>query len=489
MAGAACAWLPVMPRSASALTSANVPARIDAVSLDGSELSLERAAVIELAERMRGDLLVASSKGYDAARKVWNGMIDRSPALIARCAQASDVAAALSFAAERSLLVAVRAGGHSISGKGVCDRGLMIDLAAMNRVSVDRASSTARAQGGALEGDIDAATAPFALATTGGVVSHTGAGGLTLGGGFGRLCRRHGLACDNLIAAEIVTPDGSLRRVSDDQEPELMWALRGGGGNFGVVTALEYRLHEQNPTVIGGDVVFDWRDAKSALGYYAESGNELAEELNINVFLRRVPEIGPAVVVEAMWSGDPAKADAALAPLRRVAKPVTDTIGPVRYTEFQRRLDAANAHGSKQYMKSGFITDFSESLIDEFIDAYRDDPTYAIFLMQSGGAVNQRADDETAFPHRAAHSNVMVWHLWQNAETKDVEERRIAEVRSDWARLVRYTDGYYTNLNEEGARRTRRNYRGNFDRLVDIKRRFDPHNLLRLNTNINPDPT
>lgn len=457
-----------------------------AVTTEGKHISLERAAVGEFAQSLRGELLHAASDGYHNARTVWNGMVDKSPALIARCDGAADVANALTFANERQLLVSVRGGGHSISGKGVCDGGLMIDLSKMDAVRVDRSQRIARADGGCLESHIDRAAASVGLATTGGVVSHTGAGGLTLGGGFGRLCRQFGLTCDNFMAADIVTPDGVLRHIDDGNDPDLMWALRGGGGNFGVVTGLEYRLYPMDTTILGGDVVFSWRDARSVLAYYAEYGSELPDALNLNVFLRPTPQFGPAVVVEATWSGELSKGDAVLAPLRRVARPLADTVAPTQYTVFQRRLDAANAHGSRQYMKSGLITHFSDALIDELIDVYRPDPTYTIFLMQSGGAVNRRATDDTAFPHRSAHCNMMVWHLWPDAVVEDVRAQRIAEVRSDWSRLVRYTDGYYVNLNEEGARRTHRNYRGNYERLVTVKNRYDPENLLSLNANIKP---
>lgn len=459
---------------------------IAAVTTDGESVSLERAAVEELALSLRGTLLNAASDGFHDARAVWNGMIDKSPALIARCDGPEDVANALTFAAERRLLVAVRGGGHSISGKGTCEGGLMIDLSGMTAVRADPSRRVARAGGGCLEGHIDVAAAAAGLATTGGVVSHTGAGGLTLGGGFGRLCRRFGMACDNLLAADIVTPDGTLRHVDDSTDPDLMWALRGGGGNFGVATELEYRLHPLDATVLGGDVVFAWSDARSVLAYYAEHGPALPDALNLNIFLRQTPEFGPAVVVEATWSGDLSQGEAALAPLRRVAKPVADTVAPVRYTTFQQRLDAANAHGFRQYLKSGLITNFSDELIDELIDVYRPEQTYTIFLMQSGGAVNRRASGDTAFPHRSAHCNVMVWHLWPEAVPEEVRARRIAEVRSDWSRLVRYTDGYYFNLNEEGSRRTHRNYRDNYERLVGVKNRYDPQNLLRLNANIQP---
>ena len=459
---------------------------VRAVTSTGGETSIERAAVEELKESLRGVLLMPGNAGYDHSRAVWNGMIDRRPALIARCEGTADVADALTFARERDLLVSVRGGGHSISGKAVCEGGLMIDLSDMNSVRIDQAARTLRADGGCLEGHIDREAAHLRLATTGGIVSHTGAAGLTLGGGFGRLCRRYGMACDNLIGADIVTVDGSFRHVDDEQNPDLMWALRGGGGNFGVVTALEYRLHAMQPTVLGGDINFAWKDARDVLTFYAEHGPEMPDELNLNVLLISPPDIGPIVSFEAVWSGDPSKGDAALAPLRNVARPIVDTVAPAYYPKFQTRLDNSNHHGSRLYMKSSFVNEFTPELVDEVIDAYRPSPIFAVFFMQSGGAVNRVSPDATAFPHRSAHSNMMVWNQWSDIESLDERQARIAEVRSVWSRLQKYTHGYYVNLNEENERRTHANYGANYERLVKVKNEYDPDNLLRLNANIRP---
>ena len=457
-----------------------------AITSTGAETTLEGAAVSELADSLRGALLMSGNDGYDHARAVWNGMIDKRPALIARCEGAADVSNAMMFARERDLLVAVRGGGHSISGKAVCEGGLMIDMSNMNSVRVDQSARTARADGGCLEGHIDREAALLGLATTGGVVSHTGAGGLTLGGGFGRLCRNFGMACDNLIGADIVTVDGQLRHVSDEENADLMWALRGGGSNFGVVTALEYSLHPMDPIVVAGDVNFAWKDARAAMMFYAEHGADMPDELNLNVILVTVPDVGPVVSFEAVWSGDPAKADAALAPLRGVGRPIADTITAVPYATFQARHDNSNRHGARLYMKSSFVNDFTPELVDEVLNVHRESPIYAIFFMQSGGAVNRRSPDDTAFPHRSAHSNMMVWNQWHELESDAERETRIAEVRSDWARLQKYTHGFYVNLNEEDVAKTHANYGGNYERLVKVKNRYDPTNLMHLNANIKP---
>ena len=459
---------------------------IPAVTSSGGEVTLEGAAVGELRDSMRGALLVTGDDGYDHARAVWNGMIDKKPALIARCEGAADVSQAITFARERDLLVSVRGGGHSISGKSVSQGGLMIDLSNMNSVRVDQAAKSARADGGCLEGDIDHEAALVGLATTGGIVSHTGAGGLTLGGGFGRLCRKFGMACDNLIGADIVTVDGKLRHVSDAENPELMWALRGGGSNFGVVTALEFRLHEQDPEIIAGDINFAGDDVRNALIWYGEHGNDMPDELNLNPIVVAPPDVGTIVSFEAVWSGDPRRADAALAPLRAIGKPVADTVGPASYTKFQQRLDNSNRHGVRLYMKSSFVNEFSEDLVDEILDMHRGTPIYGVFLMQSGGVVNQLAPSDTAFPHRSALFNIMVWNQWQDLETPEQREARIAEVRDDWKRVEPFTHGYYVNLNDEDQEKTNANYGANYDRLVEIKNRYDPGNLMRLNANIQP---
>jgi FAD/FMN-containing dehydrogenase len=459
---------------------------ISAVDTSGSEIVLERAGIEELKGSLRGELLMPGNAGYDTARAVWNAMIDRHPALIARCEGAADVSAAITFARDRNLLLSVRGGGHSISGKSVCEGGLMIDMSEMNTVHVDPIGRTARADGGCLEGHIDHETAALGLATTGGIVSHTGAGGLTLGGGYGRLCRQFGMACDNLLSADIVTPDGRFHRVNREENSDLLWALKGGGGNFGVVTALEYRLYPMNPTVLAGDLIYPWKNAREVLNYYGEHGNEMPDELNLNVTIQTSAENVPIVVVEAVWSGDLDKGDAALAGLRKVSHPITDSIAPVSYVKFQQRGDNSNRHGIRGYMKSSLVNRFTPELTDEVIDVYRPGPTTAIFFMQAGGAVSRVDPAGTAFPHRSAHSNMMCWDYWFDEETQDQRQERIAHVRADWKRLEPYTHGFYVNLNDDSEKRTHANYGVNYPRLVEVKNRYDPTNLLRMNANIKP---
>jgi FAD/FMN-containing dehydrogenase len=459
---------------------------VQAINVSGEETTLEGAVVNELRDSLRGKLLLNGDTGYDHARAVWNAMINKHPALIARCEGAADVVNSIDFARTNALRVSIRGGGHSISGKSVCEGGLMIDTSSMNSVRVNEKAATARADGGCLEGHIDHEASLLGLATTGGIVSHTGAAGLTLGGGFGRLCRKFGMTCDNLIGADIVTVDGTFRHVSKHENPNLFWALKGGGGNFGVVTALENQLHSQNPTVTAGDLLFAWEDARNVLSYYAEHGNELPDEMNMNVTLLTAPDGERQVAVEAVWSGDPKDADKALEALRGAGKPLADTVKAVPYTRFQRRGDNSNRHGVRQYMKSSMVNDFSESLVREIIEIYRPNPMANFFFMQAGGAVSRIAPTDTAFPHRSAHCNMMRWNKWFDPETKEQRARRIADVKADWAILEPYTHGFYVNLNDDDEKKTHANYGPNYDRLVEVKNKYDPANLLRLNANIKP---
>ena len=466
--------------------STGVSSSISALTATGDEVSLAQSTVKEFQESLRGSLLSMGDNGYDHSRAVWNAMIDKYPALVARCEGALDVVNSINFARENNLSVSVRGGGHSISGKSVCEGGLMIDMSNMNSVRVDYNAATARANGGCLEGHIDREASLFGMATTGGIVSHTGAAGLTLGGGFGRLCRKFALACDNLLAADIVTADGTFRHVSANNYPDLLWALKGGGGNFGVVTALEYQLHQQDPMVVAGDLVFDWSDAKSVLSYYAEYGNQMPDELNLNLTLLTTVENERRIAIEAVWAGDMKDADKVLAILRSSGKLLVDSVKPVNYTKFQTRLDNSNRHGIRQYMKSGMVNNFSEALVDEIIGLYRPNPMAKFFFMQAGGAVARVKPTDTAFPHRSAHSNMMRWNAWFEAESTEQRSERVADVRSDWAILEPYTHGFYVNLNDDSEKKTHSNYGQNYQRLVTAKNKYDPTNLLRLNANIKP---
>src|SRR5262245_26435115 len=311
-------------------------ADVMAKTLSGDTIAIRAADVEQLAASLRGKVLLPGNDGYDAARRLWNGAFDRHPGLIAVCASPSDVRAAVDFARAHQLLTAVRGGGHSATGKSSCDGGLMIDLAPMRSVRVDPDERTARVEGGALLGDLDHETRPFGLVTTAGTVSHTGAGGLTLGGGLGRVGRHFGLACDNLIAADVVTADGKLLQASEKQNADLFWGLRGGSGNFGVVTSLEYRLHPMDPTILGGLLIWPIEQAGDVLKFFADYSMHTPDELNTDIYMAAMPGAPPALMVEVCWSGDPARGREVLEPLRRVGKTISDTVQPMPYVELQR---------------------------------------------------------------------------------------------------------------------------------------------------------
>jgi FAD/FMN-containing dehydrogenase len=454
-----------------------------AVGLDGEELSLEASAVKELGESLSGQLLLSDSEGYDAARAVWNGMIDKRPALIAVCIDVADVQNAVTFASERGLLVAVRGGGHSVPGKSVCDGGMMIDLSSMHSVDVDPENRTAVAGGGALLGHLDKATLEHSLATTTGIVSHTGVGGFTLGGGFGRTDRKFGLAIDNVLAADLVTADGQWRHVSADENADLFWAIRGGGGNFGVATSITYRLHPFDPTIYGGSVVYPFEQAKDVLLFYAEYSESLPDEANVEPVGTVSPEGNEILVVEVAYAGDHKEAERVFAPLRAFGKPVFDDIGPLSYQELQTRYDGAMRHGLLNYLKSGFLPQLTPAAIESIVENFDSEHISMIWFQHLGGQTARVAPDATAFAHRGVHSNFGIQSYWTDGAES---EARIAAVRKYHAAMEPHIGGFYTNLNEDTEQKTWGNYGKNYPRLATIKAQYDPENLFRLNANIKP---
>ncbi len=456
--------------------------RVPAVSLSGGDIELERAAIDELAGSLTGELLLASHPDYDTARRIWNGMHDKRPALIARCANATDVGHAVTFARERELLVAVRGGGHSWPGKSVCDGGLMIDLSRMDDVTVDPQTRRAVAGGGTLLSGLDSATLEHGLVTTCGVVSHTGVGGYTLGGGFGRLNRKFGLAIDNLVSAEIVTADGQVRRASAEQEPDLFWAIRGGGGNFGVVTQFEYRLHPFDRTPLSGAIVWPFDQAREVLDFYGDWYLGLSDEMYAGPIIATTPEGQGLVIMEVVYAGDPAAGERALRPLRRIGRPIEDGIRRQDYMVMQTKDDAAFGHGIRSYAKNGMVRQVTPELIDAMIESYRSDPRFAMFTHTSGGAVKRVDELATAFPHRNAETMVLIGGGWSDP-AQDAEAIELA--RAWFSELEPFTGGYYTNIEYESDE-TSGSYGPAYPRLRRVKAQYDPTNLFRLNTNVEP---
>jgi FAD/FMN-containing dehydrogenase len=477
---AAIPFLPGCEKKAPVATEADTSLR--AVSLAGAEIELEKAAIKELGESMTGPVILSGHPQYDAARMIWNGMHDKRPALIARCMSAEDVSKVVTFARERGLLTAVRGGGHSWPGKSVCDDGLVIDLSQMNAVTADADARRARAQGGALLNALDTAALEKGLVTTAGVVSHTGVGGFTLGGGFGRLNRKYGLTIDNLRSAEIITADGRIRRVSDDQEPDLFWAIRGGGGNFGVVTEFEYELHPFDRNVLSGSIVWPLDQARDVLEFYAEWSAGLSDELYVGPVMARDPNAGDVVVMDVVYNGDPASGERELEALRAIGTPLVDGVTVQDYMVMQTVNDVAFGHGIRSYAKNGMVREWTQGLVDALVESW--DPRVFLANHVAGGAVKRVGETDTAFPHRNAEIMLVFASGWMDPAA---DEEMIAATRAFFDSIEPFTGGYYDNIEFDGDEAAG-NYGPNYARLARMKAQYDPGNLFRLNSNIEPAP-
>jgi FAD/FMN-containing dehydrogenase len=460
-----------------------------AKTLAGDATTLSLADIEGLAAGLRGRLILPGQAGYDDARRVWNAMIDRRPALIARCASPSDVMQVVNFAREHDLLTAVRCGGHSASGKSTCDGGIVIDLTPMQSVRVDPAARLARVEGGALLRHLDRETRAFGLVTTAGTVSHTGVGGLTLGGGLGRVGRRFGLACDNLRSVDVVTAAGQLVTASDAENADLLWGLRGGGGNFGVATSFEFRLHPMDPMVLAGDVAWPFSKAREVMRFYAEYAAAAPDELNADLYTFTTPDGQPMIGSELVWSADHERGERALAPYRSFSSPVIDTIRAVPYVEVQSQHDQRLANGIRDYRKSGFVVNLTDAVIDALLATLRAAPPGLVRLssQQSGGAIGRRAVDATAFPNREGRHWIS---LASSFKAPSEDEARIAAVRGAWKPIEPLTKGFYVNaMTEDEYAKVHSNYGPNYARLTQLKRKYDPGNLFRLNANVVPAAT
>ncbi len=444
-----------------------------------------------------GELIGPASPAYEIARHVWNGMIDRYPALIARCATAADVAAAVRFGVERGLPIAVRGGGHNVAGNATCDNGLVIDLSLLKRIEVDERARVAHAEAGLVWREFDASTAAAGLATTGGLVSSTGIAGFTLGGGIGWLMRRYGLACDNLVAAELVTADGERIRASEEENQELFWGLRGGGGNFGVVTTFSYRLHPV-ATVLGGLVLHEAARAAEVLEFFRAFVADAPDELTgLAAFLTAPPAPfvpldlqGRAVVALVVcYCGDLAEGERVLAPLRRFGPPRADVIGPMPYLALQQMFDAGAPAGLRNYWKSGYVRALDDRAIETIVAhaSRARSPLTQVHLHQMGGAVARVADDASAFGHRAAPFTLNIVGTWEEPAADDAN---LMWVRDFWSAIEPATAGVYVNfLGEEGDERVRAAYPAAVHaRLAALKARYDPGNVFHLNQNVRPSP-
>lgn len=481
LAASVAASLPVLTacgEKAPVATTANTS--IKAVSLEGTEIELEKAAIKELGDAMTGPVMLSGHPDYDGARTIWNGMHDKRPALVARCLSSEDVSHAVTFARERNLLTAVRGGGHSWPGKSICDDGLMIDLSQLTDVSVDAEAQRATAGGGALLGHLDQAALPHGLVTTAGVVSHTGVGGFTLGGGFGRLNRKYGLAIDNVLSAEIITADGQIRTASKDKNPDLYWAIRGGGGNFGVVTKFEFQMHAFNRNVLSGSIVWPYEQARDVLEFYAEWSEGLSDDIYVGPTTATTPDGVRVIMMDVVYNGDPAAGEKELAPLRKIGTPIADGVIAQDYTVLQTNNDAAFGHGVRSYAKNGMVKEWTQGLVDAMVE--NDDPRIFIANHVAGGAVKRVGELDTAFPHRNAEIMIVILAGWMDVAQ---DEGLIAACRDYHKAIEPHLGGYYANIDYDHTA-ARGNYGPAYERLSNIKGEYDPGNLFRLNSNIAP---
>jgi FAD/FMN-containing dehydrogenase len=483
-----------------ALTAASLPCRplraaasaddTAAVGLDGRPLALKAADIDDLRAGLRGELIGAGQPEYETARRLWNPAFDKKPALIVRCVGAADVRRAVDFAAAHGLLTAVRGGGHSVSGQSGCDGGIVIDLSPMRAVEVDPLARRARVAGGALLGQLDREALAFGLATPVGTVADTGVAGLTLGGGVGRLARRFGLSCDNLMAAEVVTADGRWLRASSSENADLLWGLRGGGGNFGVVTTFSFKLHEVTPQMYGGTIVFPMDGAREVLRRLADFIAGAPDELYIDTVLGTGDSPNARFVAfDVCYSGAVGDADRTVGePMRKLGKPIKDGLKPALYTELQGSGDLRGVSPLGGYGKGGLVDGITPTLIDTLVGFAESAPfdNVLMWLQHQGGAISRVRPEDTAFFNRRASHNVGVFEAW-TLPARDVAGRT-EWVRSAWAKIEPQTHGQYSNLaaTDDREARVHAAYGDNYPRLAALKKRYDPNNLFRLNANIKP---
>ena len=441
---------------------------------------------VELRAQLAGEVLGPEDLGYDAARKVWNGMIDKRPAVIARCAGVSDVMRAVTFARANELTIAIRGGGHSAAGLAMCDDGLVIDLTRMKGMRVDPRAQTVQVQAGALWAELDRETQAFGLATTGGTVSNTGVSGLTLGGGLGWLMGLHGLACDNLISVDLVNPDGEFIFASETEHTDLFWALRGGGGNFGVATSFEFRLHKVGPTVLGGLVLYRVTQARSVLRFYRDYCAHLPDAAEAYAAIMTLPD-GQAVVALVLgYTGDLAEGERVLAPARSFGSPMADLVEPMPYVQRQKLLDAVGEHGIHRYWKSGFVPQLSDEFIDLVVDRSRTipSPMTLIPMFYLHGACSQIDAQTTAFGLRGNQWDFDIISQWTNPAEQAIH---VQWTREFWNEVLPHTRGVYINhLSGDEPERLTSGYGPNYKRLIAVKEAYDPQNVFRVNHNIQP---
>jgi hypothetical protein len=460
---------------------------LEALTLGGAERTLAQATVQELADSLRGSLLLPGNAAYDTARLVLNPVIDKYPALIVQPSGPADVSSAVQFARDNALEVAVKCGGHSSSGKSTCNGGMLIDLSGFRDVRLDLDRRSAFVTGGSLLGQIDHEAMALGLVTTAGTVSHTGVGGLATAGGFGRLGRRFGLTLDNIRSVDVVSADGVLRHANASEHPDLYWAVRGGGGNFGVVTSFEFQLHPMERTVLGGDVVFPMSEARRVLEVYADYSVNCPDELYTDLILAYPPGGGDgAVQISVCYSGDPSRYEKLMRPYLEIGKPLKNSVKAVDYVALQRSTDSSDPRAVASYLKSGFISEFSPALIDDVLNGLEPNPARftMMYFQHAGGAITRVAEDATAFPHRYLTHAMMAMVAWPPGSGRELH---VPWIKEYWRTMEPHAHGFYTvDVADEAAEIVNKNYRGNYKRLVKVKNRYDPTNMFRLNANVVP---
>ena len=465
-------------------------------TLDGGQAAIETNQVEELKVGFRGTVLLAGDHGYESARDIWNHIFDKKPAIIARCVGTSDVINAVNFARKNYLLVSVKGGGHNSAGTATCDGGMMIDLSLMRRVTVDRQNQTARVDGGALLGDADYETQLHGLAVSAGIVSHTGVGGLTLGGGFGWISRKHGLSVDNLISAEVVTADGRLVTASAKENQDLFFGIRGGGGNFGIATSLEFQCAQIGTEVYSGLIVKKFEDAQKYMQFHRDYVRQMPDEMSIWMVVRHAPPLPflpedvhgkMVVVVPFVWLGPPSKGEELIQPVREITASYGEAIGMNPWVGWQAGFDGLVSRGARNYWKSHHIKELSDGCIDRIIEYSGKMPTQEceVFIPHMEGAPSRVPETATAFAHRKTPFVMNIHTRWQNASD---DERCLNWAKAIHSATQEFAQGVYVNfISQEGEDRVKDAYTSSvWNRLVEVKKNWDPNNMFRINQNIKP---
>ena len=460
-------------------------------NLQGGVTEVDMTALEVLDNSVRGQVLLPASEGYEDARRIWNGMIDRHPAIITRCAGTADVVAAVKFARENDLLLSVKGGGHNVSGNAVCEGGMMIDLSEMRGVHADPVRCRARAEGGATWGDFDAETQIEGLATTGGLISATGVAGLTLGGGIGWLSPSYGLACDNLVSIDLVTADGRRVTASDNENADLFWGIKGGSGNFGVATSFEFRVHPVGPAIFAGMTAYAIEDASHVLANVRDFMDSAPDRLGATVVFTTLPGGQAAIAVIGVYNGEIVEGERVVAPLRRLAPALADSFGETTYRKIQTFFDAGAPSGFRYYWKSSFLDALPADGIHTVIEwaRKRPSPDSKIFVEFLGGELARIPRDSAVFDHRDSPYNLLVIGAWTNP-LEDGANRSWA--RDTWESMQPHASSrvyvnYLGTEADEGDDRVRSAYGpGKYEKLVELKRKYDPANLFRMNQNIRP---